>query len=136
MTMLAAVYYGPLDLRVEQREIPSIAADEMLLRVEYASICATDLRIIQGSHRKFGPGTIRVPGMRLSELSNEWASKLAAIALAIGFSSRPISAVVTAGSAGLVSTIFVRITKLLASLSMAVLRNTCESLRQPSNRAM
>jgi L-iditol 2-dehydrogenase len=34
----------------------------MLLRVEYASICATDLRIIQGSHRKFGPGTIRVPG--------------------------------------------------------------------------
>jgi len=62
MTMLAAVYYGPLDLRVEQREIPSITADELLLRVECASICATDLRIIQGSHRKFGPGTVRVPG--------------------------------------------------------------------------
>jgi L-iditol 2-dehydrogenase len=60
--MLAAVYHGPLDLRVEQREVPSIAADEMLLRVDYASICATDLRIIQGSHRKFGPGTVRVPG--------------------------------------------------------------------------
>jgi L-iditol 2-dehydrogenase len=62
MTMLAAVYHGPLDLRVEPREVPSIADDELLLRVECASICATDLRIIQGSHRKFVPGTVRVPG--------------------------------------------------------------------------
>jgi len=60
--MLAAVYHGPQDLRVEELQIPSIADGEMLLRVECASICATDLRIIQGSHRKFGPGTVRVPG--------------------------------------------------------------------------
>jgi len=60
--MLAAVYHGSKDLRVEEREIPSVAPDEMLLRVEAASICATDLRIFQGSHRKYSPGTVRVPG--------------------------------------------------------------------------
>ena len=60
--MLAAVYHGPEDLQVEEREIPFPGPDEMLLRVEAASICATDLRIFQGSHRKYGPGTVRVPG--------------------------------------------------------------------------
>jgi len=30
--------------------------------VDYASICATDLRILRGVHRKYGPGTVRVPG--------------------------------------------------------------------------
>lgn len=60
--MIAAVYYGPEDLRVEQRPTPSAAAGEMVLRVDYASICATDLRILRGTHRKFGPGTVRVPG--------------------------------------------------------------------------
>jgi L-iditol 2-dehydrogenase len=60
--MLAAVYHGPEDLRIEEREIPSIGPREMLLRVEAASICATDLRIFQGSHRKYSPGTVRVPG--------------------------------------------------------------------------
>jgi L-iditol 2-dehydrogenase len=62
MTMLAAVYHGPRDLRIEDRAVPSIAAGEMLLHVDAASICATDLRIFQGSHRKYGPGTLRIPG--------------------------------------------------------------------------
>lgn len=62
MKMLAAVYHGAHDLRIEARSVPSIAADEMLLQVEAASICATDLRIFQGSHRKYGPGTLRTPG--------------------------------------------------------------------------
>lgn len=60
--MLAAVYHGPEDLRVEQWPTPSAAAGEIVLRMEYASICATDLRIIRGAHRKYGPGTVRVPG--------------------------------------------------------------------------
>jgi L-iditol 2-dehydrogenase len=34
----------------------------MLLQVEAAGICATDLRIFQGSHRKYSSGTIRIPG--------------------------------------------------------------------------
>ena len=60
--MLAAVYHGPEDLRVEQRATPAAGPGEVVLRVDYASICATDLRILRGVHRKFGPGTVRVPG--------------------------------------------------------------------------
>ena len=60
--MFAAVYHGPEDLRVEQRSTPSAGRGELVLQVDYASICATDLRILRGAHRKFGPGTVRVPG--------------------------------------------------------------------------
>lgn len=60
--MIAAVYHGPEDLRVEQFPTPSAGAGEVVLRVDYASICATDLRILKGGHRKYGPGTVRVPG--------------------------------------------------------------------------
>jgi L-iditol 2-dehydrogenase len=60
--MIAAVYHGPEDLRVEQFPTPSAGAGEIVLRVDYASICATDLRILKGAHRKYGPGTVRVPG--------------------------------------------------------------------------
>ena len=58
--MIAAVYHGPEDLRVEERPTPSAGAGEMVLRVDYASICATDLRILRGAHRKYGTGTVRV----------------------------------------------------------------------------
>ncbi len=60
--MLAAVYYGPDDLRVEERPIPSIEQDEALLKVVSSGICGTDLRILHGDHRKFPMGTVRVPG--------------------------------------------------------------------------
>ena len=61
-TMLAAVYYGPQDLRVEQRPIPKIGVGEVLVRVRSTGICGTDLRIFHGLHRKFEPGTVRIPG--------------------------------------------------------------------------
>jgi L-iditol 2-dehydrogenase len=60
--MLAAVCHGPEDLRVEQRPTPAASAGEIVLRVDYASLCATDLRILRGSHRKYGAGTVRIPG--------------------------------------------------------------------------
>jgi L-iditol 2-dehydrogenase len=60
--MLALVYHGPDDLRVEEVPIPQIGPDEILLRVSAASICGTDLRIWHGSHRKYPPGTQRIPG--------------------------------------------------------------------------
>ena len=60
--MLAAVYHGPKDLRVEQVSRPVIGAGELLLRVKDASICGTDLRIYQGGHRKYPEGTVRIPG--------------------------------------------------------------------------
>ena len=61
-TMLALVYHGPEDLRVERRAAPEIGPGEVLVKVEAASICATDLRIVAGAHRKFAPGVVRIPG--------------------------------------------------------------------------
>jgi len=60
--MLAAVYHGPNDLRVEQVEMPQLQAGELLVKVLSASICATDLRILHGQHRMFLPGIARIPG--------------------------------------------------------------------------
>jgi len=61
-TMLAAVYHGPNDLRVENVPVPVIAPDEVLLRVLRANICGTDLRILHGGHRKYPAGVTRIPG--------------------------------------------------------------------------
>jgi L-iditol 2-dehydrogenase len=60
--MLAAVYHGPNDLRVENVPVPTVKKGEILVRVLCASICGTDLRIYHGKHRKYPPGTIRIPG--------------------------------------------------------------------------
>ncbi len=60
--MLAAVYHGPNDLRVEDVAVPQIEAGEILVKVLSASICGTDLRIFHGNHRMYQPGTIRIPG--------------------------------------------------------------------------
>ncbi len=60
--MLAAVYHGPNDLRVEEVPIPEIGRGEILVKVISASICGTDLRIFHGHHRKYPPATVRIPG--------------------------------------------------------------------------
>jgi L-iditol 2-dehydrogenase len=60
--MRAAVYHGPLDLRVDEVPVPEIGTDEILLKVDSASICGTDLRIYHGAHRMFPAGTVRIPG--------------------------------------------------------------------------
>jgi L-iditol 2-dehydrogenase len=60
--MWAAVYHGPQDLRVEEVPLPETGADEILLKIDSASICGTDLRIFHGAHRKFPAGTQRIPG--------------------------------------------------------------------------
>lgn len=61
-SMLAAVYYGPQDLRLETRPIPPISPQEALLKVLSTGICGTDLRIFHGAHRKYPPGVVRIPG--------------------------------------------------------------------------
>ncbi|HEX5838032.1 MAG TPA: zinc-dependent dehydrogenase [Anaerolineales bacterium] len=60
--MLAAVYHGPNDLRVEEVPLPQISNGELLVKVLSASICGTDLRIFHGNHRMYSPGTVRIPG--------------------------------------------------------------------------
>jgi L-iditol 2-dehydrogenase len=61
-TMLAAVYHGPDDLRLEQYPLPAIGPGDALLRVTSACICGTDMRILHGGHRMFPVGTVRIPG--------------------------------------------------------------------------
>lgn len=60
--MLAAVYHGPNDLRVEQVPVPAIGPGEILVKVHSAGICGTDLRIWHGNHRMYPAGTLRIPG--------------------------------------------------------------------------
>lgn len=60
--MLAAVYHGANDLRLEQVAVPVIGRDEALVKVVAAGICGTDLRILHGGHRMYPAGTVRIPG--------------------------------------------------------------------------
>lgn len=48
--MKAAVFYGPNDLRLEERSRPVIQADEMLLKVAACAICGSDVRIVRSGH--------------------------------------------------------------------------------------
>ncbi len=51
--MTAAVLYGSEDLRIEKVDVPSVAADEVLLRVRLALTDGTDLKVWQrGYHAK------------------------------------------------------------------------------------
>jgi len=59
--MLAAVYHGLEDLRVEEYPTPRVGADDALLRVVSAGVCGTDLRIYS-SHRQYRSGVVRIPG--------------------------------------------------------------------------
>jgi L-iditol 2-dehydrogenase len=60
-TMLAAVYRGVNDVRLETVPVPQIGAGELLLRVHTCGVCGTDLKkIASGSHsapRIFGHET-------------------------------------------------------------------------------
>ncbi|OGO32627.1 MAG: hypothetical protein A2Z16_04275 [Chloroflexi bacterium RBG_16_54_18] len=74
--MLAAVYHGPNDLRVEEVPVPAIGDGELLIKVSSASICGTDLRIFHGSHRMFPPGTVRIPGHEVVGVISELGAGL------------------------------------------------------------
>src|SRR5580693_2377889 len=63
-SMLAAVYHGQNDVRLQTVAIPEIGAGELLIRVHTCGICGTDLKKIStGSHsapRIFGHETAGV----------------------------------------------------------------------------
>ena len=46
--MLAAVFNGPNDMRVQEVPTPEIADDEILIRVGANTICGTDVRVLRG----------------------------------------------------------------------------------------
>lgn len=47
--MKAAVFYGPKDMWIEERPLPQLREDEVLILVKAASICGTDLHIFNGN---------------------------------------------------------------------------------------
>ena len=51
-TMRQAVLHQPNDLRVEQVPIPDLEPGDVLLRVDAALVCGTDVRIYQGRKQK------------------------------------------------------------------------------------
>jgi L-iditol 2-dehydrogenase len=64
--MQAAVLYGREDVKIERVDIPSLADDEVLVRVEVALTCGTDLKVWkQGSH----PRMIQPPALFGHELA-------------------------------------------------------------------
>ena len=66
--MTAAVLYGSEDLRIEEIEVPSLAADEVLLRVRLALTDGTDLKVWKrGYHAKM----IRPPAIFGHEVVGE-----------------------------------------------------------------
>lgn len=74
--MLAAVYHGPKDLRLENVPEPSIGPGDLLMKVMAAGICGTDLRIVRGDHRRFPMGTVRIPGHEIVGTIEEVGSKV------------------------------------------------------------
>ena len=78
-TMLAAVYRGVNDVRLETVPVPKMGAGEILVRVHTCGVCGTDLKKIStGSHsapRIFGhetSGVVAAVGTDVRKL--EWAS--------------------------------------------------------------
>jgi threonine dehydrogenase-like Zn-dependent dehydrogenase len=60
--MKAAVFHEPGHLTVEEKPVPVVGRDDVLVKVRAASICGTDLRILRNGHFKLPPGTPRVLG--------------------------------------------------------------------------
>lgn len=53
-TMQAVVMHAPEDYRLEERPVPSPAADELLIRVEAVGVCASDLKAYAGAAKFWG----------------------------------------------------------------------------------
>ena len=46
--MKSAVFYGKCDIRVEEREMPQISFDEVLIKVMACGVCGSDVHIFEG----------------------------------------------------------------------------------------
>ena len=62
-TMQALIFYEPGKIAVEERPVPSIGPDQVLLKVGAASVCASDIRVYKGE-KKAKPGVI--PGHEIA----------------------------------------------------------------------
>jgi len=60
--MQAVVYRGPGDLAVQEVEGPVLQPGDVLVAVESAGVCGTDVRIYKGEHSAYANRVGRVPG--------------------------------------------------------------------------
>lgn len=65
--MKQAILYQPNDLRVEEREIPTLLDGEVLVKVTAALLCGTDLRIYSGRKTK----NVTLPSVLGHEIAGE-----------------------------------------------------------------
>ena len=77
--MFAATYYGPNDLRVEERPAPTAGPGEVVVKVAACGVCGTDARIVSGAHRLYPPRTVRVPGHEIVGTVVDVGSDVAAV---------------------------------------------------------
>jgi L-iditol 2-dehydrogenase len=71
--MKAAMLYGVKDLKVEDVEVPKVAAGEVLVKVKTATTCGTDLKIFQ---RGYVEKVIKLPTI----FGHEWAGDVVEVA--------------------------------------------------------
>lgn len=71
-TMRAAVLFGPGDLRVIDRDVPSPGPEEVLVRVAVCGACGTDLKILDGHFPQIPPYGEFTPG-------HEWTGTVVAV---------------------------------------------------------
>src|SRR5579864_7255626 len=48
--MLAAMYYAPMDVRLEERPVPPVGSGEVLVQVAAAATCGTDVKTYRRGH--------------------------------------------------------------------------------------
>ena len=75
--MRAALYYGPRDLRVQEREEPDYGPDEVLIRVAYTGICGSELHFYVKEEADILPVGERGPVPR--PMGHEFAGVVAAV---------------------------------------------------------
>lgn len=78
--MVAAVFYGPGDIRIETVPTPQAGPGDMLVRVKAAAVCGTDLRIFSSGFSRpdtGGSGKGRILGHELAGDVEEVGSEVA-----------------------------------------------------------
>jgi L-iditol 2-dehydrogenase len=50
--MKAAIFHGPGKMQLEEKDVPQITADDVLVKIKVSAICGTDVRIFDGKKTK------------------------------------------------------------------------------------
>jgi len=79
--MKAAMLYGVKDLRIEEVEVPKVEVGEVLVKIEAATTCGTDLKIFQ---RGYVEKVIKLPTI----FGHEWAGEVVEVGQGLDWPER------------------------------------------------